>query len=460
MNTLDLVHPIRQDRLNPQYYFQSLMEQAVGAGILNSNDLAQLQTRLLQLLAAQTDALTKGESSSIRSETAQELLASILFVIGLKLKTFPSPEQAAEALKHTPLQELFQAGMQLVKRKLRFCRSLHHHLTDQLFSTPNVYYRSTVVDGVNGFFRLYHPAFFAHRLHITADYPVYAGRPPLDGVEFIEQYLRHVQAENDFLGLFDPQDVHHLLCGLTPDYVRIPMNLFEPVLLSALGLILVGRSAQRLDLTKQELLALETQLDEKSLEQLESMLDRAFTGLERFLPVSRRTKQYYILCRSKLALSLQHASQLHRLDQIFLIPEYPEQRPQAFLSYGERMDDQNYRKLLEQISLAGSCESQVDLILTKVHSLADLLDLISNASLEPAAFALLTQRLPLPVFAALLFHFPERDLLEQENELILFDALQQKKQRLSCEDQQLLQEMLHSLQNGERNRAWGNLKGN
>lgn len=100
---------------------------------------------------------------------------------------------------------------------------------------------------------MYRPQFSAHEIHITADYPLLAGRPDLDGIEFIEQYLRCFEAENSFCKQFQPQDIHELLCGLTQDYQSIPMNLFEFVSLSALGLVMLKRRPQRLNLSKEDI---------------------------------------------------------------------------------------------------------------------------------------------------------------------------------------------------------------
>jgi len=114
----------------------------------------------------------------------------------------------------------------LYDEKTAISRSLQKKILEHLLDTPNVYYRSTIADGVNGFFKLYRPQFAAHEIHITADYPILAGRPELDGIEFIEQYLRCIEAENAFCICFKPQDIHHLLCGLTHDYRSVPFNNF------------------------------------------------------------------------------------------------------------------------------------------------------------------------------------------------------------------------------------------
>lgn len=243
---------LRPERLDPNDYFRSLAAQAGACGLLTEAEQAQLQDGLLRLVARQAARWCKGESSSLPVERVQALLESVLFVLGLELKACAAPEQAVQALKDAPLEALFEQGLRQIRQRLAALRRRHARLADTLFETPNQYYRATAVDGIRGFFRLYRPEFAAQEIGITADYPLCLGRPAQRGIEFIERYLEGIEAENAFCRLFAPQDVHHLLCGLTPDYRNIPLNLFEPVLLAALGLTLLGRSPERLDLTGPE----------------------------------------------------------------------------------------------------------------------------------------------------------------------------------------------------------------
>ena len=60
----------------------------------------------------------------------------------------------------------------------------------------------------------------------------------MQGVEFMERYLQEIDGENAFLRTFPPRAVHRLLLGLSREYASAPVNLFEPVCLSALGLTL------------------------------------------------------------------------------------------------------------------------------------------------------------------------------------------------------------------------------
>lgn len=450
METLDILHPIKTELLNPKYYVQSLAQQARYCGLLSDRELSTMQADLLLILAEQTDKWSRGESSSIPTEKAQDIMTSILFVIGVQLKSYQSPEQAIEILKSEPLKSLFENGLKLVRRKMAISRHAQKRILDHILDTPNVYYRSTIADGINGFFKLYRPQFAAHEIHITADYPIFAGRPELEGIEFIEKYLRCIQAENAFCVCFAPQDIHHLLCGLTQDYRSVPLNIFEPVLLSALGLIIQERDPKRLDLTESDISFLYRYFSGQSEKEVQSCLQKALFYLNQKMNVPQVSMQYASLYIPKFAAIVLNAVKTKTLDKVFLLPAYPEQEPQIILSYGDRMNDSNYQKLVDKIFQTDSSEEKAAFILNEVHSLADFLDIVSDTELYADDFDLLINMLPLPTFAILLSQYPNDDFLDRESEQFLFAALQKRKQRLSSEEKRQIEQVLGAIQKEDR----------
>ena len=273
-------------------------------------DIDRLQ--LIELLAQKCDEWTRGESSSLPAEKAQDILTSILYVISLARK---EPQDTIS------VSELFERGLVCVQKKLFSCHMLQRRILKNLFNTPNVFYRSTIEGGINGFFKLYSPQFSAHEIHITADYPVCQGRPVMEGVEFIEEYLSRIDAENAFCNLFDPVLVHRLLLGLSPDYTQLPVNIFEPVLLSALGLITVGRLPADLGLTPYDILLLEDTFEGKTKEQIESALCTALNRLKTYLDVPERSIAYAAACLPALAANIANATEHNALDKFFLVPK-------------------------------------------------------------------------------------------------------------------------------------------
>ena len=147
-----------------------LTEYGLRHGLLTEDDLRRLRAESLPLLRCQAERLTGGRSSSLPAETAGALLDSVFYTVSLALKRCASPEEALTLLRQQPLDTLFAAGQKRLTRKVQAARLMHDELTRSLFSTPNAFYRATLVDGIAGFFKLYRPALFAQETHITADY--------------------------------------------------------------------------------------------------------------------------------------------------------------------------------------------------------------------------------------------------------------------------------------------------
>ena len=201
-----------------------LTEYGLRHGLLTEDDLRRLRAESLPLLRCQAERLTGGRSSSLPAETAEALTL----------------------LRQQPLDTLFAAGQKRLTRKVQAARLMHDELTRSLFSTPNAFYRATLVDGIAGFFKLYRPALFAQETHITADYPLFLPLQNQTGIEFIERYLQNALCENGFLRCFPTEAVHELICAQHADYALIPMNLLEPVLTAALLCALDGLPANSL----------------------------------------------------------------------------------------------------------------------------------------------------------------------------------------------------------------------
>lgn len=285
--------------LREEAYAATLVSCAERAGLFSASDKTAMQAGLYALLCELAARSSKGKSSSLRIERAEELLESAMFSVSMALKTEPTPKDALEKLKSTQIRTLFAEGQKLIRRKILICRAMHKNLCKQLFDTPNVFYRSTVIDGITGFFKLYDPLFGGQELHITADYPTCLGRPSVCGIEFIESYLQRIQAENDFLQLFPAQNVHVFLKKLVPGYAETPMNLFEPVFGRAALLAARGKDPTALGaFDKTDAAAARAFVSDTA------SLEKAFLGLLDGLNATESVRQYVELCKPNLMVAL------------------------------------------------------------------------------------------------------------------------------------------------------------
>ena len=423
-------------------YFLSLLAAGAKQGILTDADLARLQSESLALLAAQTAVYTGGESSSVRTETAQALLDSVFYTLGIVLKGFPTPDAALQALKSRSLAVLLTEGQDGIRRRVTAARARHRRLIDALFETENVFYRTTAADGIRGFFRLYRPALFANETHITADYPPLLPITGLCGIEFIERYLACLMAENRFLRCFQPKQVHLLLCALPEDYRKTPMNLCLPVLTAALCCELTGQPPHTLACDREVLARL---LGGKSGAQNARLLYGAFAPLCAALGISPRVRVYLRRVIPQIAAALTRAAQNGTLDAAVL---YPSALPALTLSDSARMEDRTYAALLAALAACGDAAEKAALLKSRVRSRGDLLDVLHDAEWSSDDLAVLLAALSPASVAALCAVCPADGLSDDPQDIALAAALADYRNALAPSEVAQLDAAVRALRRG------------
>lgn len=214
--------------------------------VLTEEDEKTIQTKLWRLLARRTALYTMGESSSVRIETAQELLQSIDFCLELYLKRSGNTKKL---LVNADLEELFKLGQAVCEEKIELGKMLYGKACLTAPKIENISFTDTLT-GIGGFFKRYDYRFFAHRIPCDIDYqlcnPV---RDSLKGIEYINDYLGRIIIENSFIGRFEMKRAESLLKSSCPDYRGLLINLYAPLAANAVGLALLHENVAVVDVT-------------------------------------------------------------------------------------------------------------------------------------------------------------------------------------------------------------------
>jgi len=399
-NGLDKIRIIEPGALDGEFYFQSLIEQAQIKELLNEAEIERLQYECLALLAKKAERYNSGFSSSLRVEKAQSMMASGLFTIGVCLKTYPSPDDAITALKSETVDDLYQKGRERIDTLLTSAKMLYQNLLRNLAEIKNVFYRATIEGGIKGFFKLYDPDYSAQEIHITADYPTCLAVPKLTGIEFITAYLNRLYLENLFCLIFAPEDIHHLMCGYNGEYEELLINVFEQVFIAAIGCVLAGTDPRRLDVSGSEML-LYRQFEGLSDRDISELIQTAAQKLDRIFNLSPQLYGYIKSCLPSITDKVKSATDRKQLDKVFFNPDYPNEKPELLYSFGEKMPDAQYRKVLEEIDLCRFSQDKIAVIRESVHSLADMEDILLDAELTHEEVMPVLGSLGLPELAAL-----------------------------------------------------------
>lgn len=323
MESIEKIGRIDPSLLSGEHYLSSLLQQAYAQALLTGQQAEAVQMDCLTILAHQIQLYTGADSSSVRAEEAEGILESVLFTVGICLKEYNDPDDAAEALLREGAQALFVRGRARIDRLLKTTRLLHAQIARHLLETPNVFYRSTLVDGVAGFWRMYRPDFAAQDSHITLDYPLLCPVSDLVGIELIRGCLERFDCENQFCLCFSAKAIHRLMCGLPVDYRQLPLNLCEPVLTAALGCVLSGKSIRPLSLTAGDLAGLKKRFGQSGRGEILPVLQEALEQVKASLALTGRVARYLAAALPGIAVSVETAMQTNAPSQVFLLA--PEQ---------------------------------------------------------------------------------------------------------------------------------------
>lgn len=448
-NSLNKISVIDSSELSGELYFQSLLEQAHCKGLLGDSDIERLQYECLTLLANKTECYNSGDSSSIQIEKAQSIMSSILFTIGVWLKTYANPDEAVVALQQRSIHELYQKGRKRLDTLIITTKAIHAKLLRQLVNTQNHCYHDTLVDGILGFFKLYNPDFFAQEIHITADYPLFNPRPKLAGIEFIKAYVEAAYRENQFCSYFDFDDLHHLLTGYAEDYQDLFINIYDVALTTVIGCIVADTDCSRLDITETGVRLLEQTFTAKSKNEIETIIRESADELGQRFQFSQELLQYIQNSLPLIVSNIEIAAKKHTLNRVFFTPTYPEHNPQITFSYGLKMEDDLYRKLIAEISQCRYLQDKIAIIKEHVHSMADLEEVLLDADMTSEEMQSILCELSLLEITALCKRYPPlsdqtvRDLREQEQTLRI--ALEMYIATLPLEQQDLIEQAGKSL---------------
>ncbi len=396
--------PLHEGMLDQEQYAQSLLRQAGQLGLITAEEAERIQLETAVLLQKQLTRFTHGESSSVKAETAHGILSSFLFHVSLALKSLPDIPVRLDALKGGQLELLHNQGREIAKAKVIRAKELLEEVQHTRVHTDNEAYNQTIDTAMPDFFRAYDLYYAAHDIPCMIDYPLCAEGAPLAGIEYIEGYLQKLAFENAFCAAYDHAEVGCLLVSYHPGFRDLLENIFALTLTNALGSSLLGKGGDHLRLTREDIDGLLSRLAPLSQQELECVVAKA----KQELPVMAGSpmQDYIDDCINTVVPRISAA----RLDATRPIPftafKAADEGEAFVFRDRERMDDERFRQLTEELRDCRSAADKLQLVRRQVQSFGDLADILAAecffgeeytalfASLRDFELALLYQALP------------------------------------------------------------------
>lgn len=351
---------------------------------------------LLPLLQKRVRKYTGNDSTSVPYETAREILSSILYCIAEYSRHLQSTGHALSAMD-VPAPELcFQQGLALEKEKLKSAKILLARLQKHRLPIPLAAYQDTLMKGIPEFFPFYDVDYKASLDGGTIDYPLLVPQAPdLSGIDLIYDYLRHLQAEDTFLGCFPLRAVRTLLRNYAADYQQLLLNICSLVFPVSLACVLLNLPVRNLALTQEDVNHLQSRMNSVDPKDMNLQLQDSLQALFRALNLSDPSAQSYLSeALPSLSRDMQCYARENRLRT--LLPTTGTYAPAVSSDHfkdGRKMDDRKLRALIEEMQTCRYLEDKLQIVKTQVGSLSDLKELLKECFWEDeysSVFALLS----------------------------------------------------------------------
>ena len=226
--------------------------------------------------------------------------------------------------------------------------------------------------------------FFAHEIPCSIDYQL--SNPvseELQGIDFINEYLKRLLFENNFCNNFDKEKIIKVLKSYCEDYEGLLINIFEPVLTNVIGLHILKANIFDLEITNYEREILLDIFKEMTIEGIQEKLIESCNNICKGLKIN---KSYEIEYMKTTALNLlpriEEGTKNNNLENIFLSFKIEKNEvPDVFVD-NKSMDDEKLRELIDEIRSCRFTKDIVTIIHNEVKSLDDLVQILNNCIWE------------------------------------------------------------------------------
>lgn len=200
-----------QDDIDSEHYLASLLKIALNREIITGFEFKKIKTALNSEIARVIVRLSKGKSSSVRSEVASTIAESVAYTVSMALKKEETPHLALRRLNSDNMLNIFLDGTKAISAKLKYVKHIGTLINRSSITVNNDAFNSVKVN-FQSFINRYNPDYTAHfSIFSEDDYPTVIKIENLVGIEFAEKYFEAFYYELKILSAFGQGALDSLL---------------------------------------------------------------------------------------------------------------------------------------------------------------------------------------------------------------------------------------------------------
>lgn len=228
-------------------YILSLINYSYKNDIINEIEFNNIISKLLDLLYYKCNHYNSNLINTISADTLKSINISNMFVLGLYLKRYNN-NYSINKLLNDNIYSLYNESYNYINSFINKVKLFYKVIFyKNIIKINNYYYNSTLIDGIEAFFKHYNSSYFAYDIVITFDYECALERLNLNGIEFLYKYLEYINYENIYCSKFNYKSIDLLLKTKYINYENIVINIFSDVFLISLLLRYLNKDIYSLD---------------------------------------------------------------------------------------------------------------------------------------------------------------------------------------------------------------------
>lgn len=380
MNELIKNQLINNNEIDLKNYTLSLLDIALNKGFISEKYVQDIQFQIMQLLSENIMFFTKENSSSVKTETAESLLSSILYCLNFYLLSLNNAQKCIDILKTKPIKEIYEDGKHFIKSEVKQSKKLYEAIKENMLQTDLIAYNDTI-DGLNEFFYSYDVDFSAHQTPCSIDYPLCFETTDLQGIMYMQRYLKGIYVENKFCNHFRDDEINNLLANYGKlykfDYMDMLINIFKLVINNSLFSYILGKSPLDISIPKQELEYIEKKLQGFSKSDLSSYIDRTFDEFIFELAINDQDLIGYINKYKKMFLSELTIHIEKKTLNIFVITTILDKKAIITINESKKLSDKEFKTIINEISSCEEIKEKITKIRAELNNFEDFIDVLN-----------------------------------------------------------------------------------
>ena len=375
-----VVSGINANNIDNKHLLLSILKEGLREGLYSKEQIEIIQSQLMIILSESIPEYTHFQSSSVKTETAQDILQSIIYSIDYYIMKQPIDKSVLQIAEKS-IKELFDMGQAQLKLDIKLTKQLLEVLKESKLEVDLFTYNETIENDIEMFFDGYDEKFDGSNTSASIDYPLLFDDMSWTGLTYIKNYIESLIIENKFCRHFSILEINMIIasCGkkFSLNSNELLVNISELILNNAICLIIIGKRAEDLIINQIECDLLYKKLKKITKSELKEIVIEALEDVFLQLGIdNEEIKRYYRPFADGFSTHLFAAIEEKNISNfITLVGAQHGFSNSTYYEAGTNMSDEKLRAVIEEIKVCSNGERKADLIKAEIRNIEDLKDI-------------------------------------------------------------------------------------